>query len=385
MKKVLIAVSQLRVGGVSKALIELLKNISNKYKVTLLCFDHVGAFFGDIPENVTVISDNPYLVLTERSAGGVSNYGKKYKVLRQIGSGWTKCFGKEIPAKYICHKVGYIEGQYDVAIAFGHPQKENLFCNLVGEVVLNCVHSKKKVIVIHCDYESYGGHCRCNDKLLLQFDRIAAVSRSVGKAIERCIPEAASKICTLRNFHDFDLMRREADEDPIKYTHKHTLVTVARLSEEKGLLQGIDIVDKIRKDGYDIGWHIVGDGYLKNQLKQHISDYGLEGCVVLEGEQINPYRYLKNADYLFVPSFHEAAPMVFDEAACLNIPIISTDTLSAKELITERNIGYVGKLNQMAEIIKEALANKEEFRVRMKLHISDNSGAMMDFETLCID
>ena len=58
MKKVLIAVSQLRVGGVSKALIELLKNIKDKYEVTLLCFDHNGAFYEDIPTNINIIGDN---------------------------------------------------------------------------------------------------------------------------------------------------------------------------------------------------------------------------------------------------------------------------------------------------------------------------------------
>lgn len=47
----------------------------------------------------------------------------------------------------------------------------------------------------------YGGHCTYNDKLLLKFDKIAAVSKSVGAAVIRCIPEAEDKICVLRNFH----------------------------------------------------------------------------------------------------------------------------------------------------------------------------------------
>ena len=383
MKKVLIAVSQLRVGGVSKALIELFKNVAYKYDVTLLCFDHMGAFYEDIPKNVKVIEDNPYLALTERSANEVKTYGNKYKLLRQVGSAWTRCFGKAIPAKYICHKVGHIRGNYDIAIAFGHPQKENLLCNLAGEIVLNCVNSKKKIIVIHCDYQVYGGHCKCNDDLLLQFDQIAAVSRSVGEAIVKCIPKASSKVCTLRNFHDFDLISKMANENPVDYPHKHTLVTVARLSEEKGLLQGVEIINNIRKDGYDIGWYIVGAGPLKVRLEQVIEEKGANGYIFLEGEQINPYRYIKNANYLFVPSFHEAAPMVFDEAASLNVPIISTNTLSASEFVEEKNIGYVGKLNQMVEIIEEALINQEQNREKMKAYIPNNTNAMNDFEILC--
>ena len=51
------------------------------------------------------------------------------------------------------------------------------------------------------------------------------------------------------------------------------------------------------------------------------------------GEKVNPYAYMKNADYLLVPSYHEAAPLVFDEAKCLGLKIITTDTVSAKELV----------------------------------------------------
>lgn len=385
MKRVLIAVSQLRVGGVSKALIELLKNIVDKYDVTLLCFDHHGAFFEDIPSGVAVIEENPFLVLTERAAGDLREYGYKFKVIRQVCSAWSKCFNKVLPSEFICRMVGQIEGTYDVAIAFGHPQQEKLFCNLAGEVVLNCVDARKKVIVIHCDYGMYGGHCKCNDKLLLQFDRIAAVSRSVGEAVAKCVPEATGKICVLRNFHDFASIMKMADDKPVLYTHKHTLVTVARLSEEKGIIQGLEIIEQLRNSGYDVEWHIVGDGPLKKTIIQSIAEKRAENYVFLEGEQKNPYRYLKNADYLFVPSIHEAAPMVFDEAACLKVPIVSTVTLSAAELVKERNIGFVGKIEDMVDVLIRAVETQDIYKEELDMYVSSNMKAMQDFDALCND
>jgi glycosyltransferase involved in cell wall biosynthesis len=39
------------------------------------------------------------------------------------------------------------------------------------------------------------------------------------------------------------------------------------------------------------------------------------------------------ADYLLVPSLNEAAPMVFDEAIVLGVPVITTNTTSATEMI----------------------------------------------------
>ena len=385
MKKVLIAVSQLRVGGVSKALIELLKNINDKYEVTLLCFDHNGAFYEDIPTNINIIGDNPYLVLTERSTSDLKQYGDKYRKIRQICSAWTKCFNKTVPAKFICWKFGKLEEQYDVAIAFGHPQQEKMFCNLAGEVVLNCVNAKKKVIVIHCDYEKYGGHCKCNDTLLMKFDRIAAVSKSVGDAVVRCIPQAKNKICTLRNFHDFYLIHDMAVDNAKEYGCKHSLVTVARLSEEKGLEQGVKTLSTLKTAGYDLEWHIVGEGSQRTKIEKSIQENNAGNYIFLEGEQKNPYRYIKNADYLFVPSLHEAAPMVFDEAASLGVPIISTDTLSAYELVAERKIGYVGSIEKLTSLVKKALSNQVETKKIMEKYCANNDEARADFECLCND
>lgn len=383
MKKALIAVSHLRVGGVAKALIELLKNISDRYDVTLLCFDHDGAFYKDIPEQIKIVEDNAYLALTERASGDLQQYGVKYKIIRRACSAWTKCFNKKIPVHYICHKVGKIEGNYDIAIAFGHPQQEHMFCNLAGEVVINCVNAYKKAIVIHCDYELYGGHCPYNDQLLLKFDKIAAVSQSVGDAVIRCIPQAKSKICVLRNFHDFNLINKMALQNPIEYYCEHSLVTVARLSDEKGLESGIAVIKKLKMDGYDVEWHIVGGGPLQSRLEHVINENVASKYIILEGEQVNPYRYIKKADFLFVPSVHEAAPMVFDEAASLKVPIISTNTLSAKELVEKREIGIVGTIDQMNELLRYAFENERTIKRKAMKYVSTNMEAMDDFTRLC--
>lgn len=385
MKRILIAVSQLRVGGVSKALINLLKSIEDRCDVTLVCFDHEGELFKHIPPKIKVIDENPYLVLTERSAGELERYGNKYRIMRIVCSTWTKLINKKLPAMYICHKCEHIMEHYDVALAFGHPQQEKMFCNLAGEFILNCVTASKKIIVIHCDYEKYGGHCKYNDKLLLRFDKIAVVSKSVGEAVVRCIPEADSRICTLRNFHDYESIINMSNENPIHYVHKHTLVTVARLSYEKGLLLGVDIIKTLKNEGYDLEWHIIGNGPMKTELEKRIMLNKAEKYIFLEGEQNNPYRFLKEADYLFVPSIHEAAPMVFDEAASLGVPIISTDTLSADEMVKKRNIGYVCKKTQLIDTIKTAFNNQLKWKMQMKNYIFSNTDAMEDFQKICSD
>ena len=80
---------------------------------------------------------------------------------------------------------------------------------------------------------------------------------------------------------------------------------------------------------------------MKDALEAQIKQYGMEDVIILEGQQINPYRYIKGADYFLLSSFHEAAPMVFDESATLGVPILSTATLSASEMVEQRGIGAI--------------------------------------------
>ena len=59
----------------------------------------------------------------------------------------------------------------------------------------------------------------------------------------------------------------------------------------------------------------------------------MDDLVTMLGEQSDPYKYLCRADWLLVPSFHEAAPMVFDEAILMGVKVITTNTASAVEMI----------------------------------------------------
>lgn len=387
MKKVIIVVSQLRVGGVAKALIELLRCIGGKYEISLLCFDHRGTFFEDIPVSVHIFDINKYLLMTERAASDLSEYDQVFKYLRGACSIWTKKFGKKLPAKYITKSVGTIEGEYDIAISFGHPMPEHMYCNITSEVTLECIKAKKKAIVIHCDFESYGGNCKYNRDLINRFDKVAAVSRSVGQTVAKCIPEASDKVVVLRNCHDFEKIREMAGIDPVQYRHEINIVSVARLSEEKGLVRCVPLIRKLHDAGYDVGWNLVGNGPLYKELKEEISNYAAEDYIVLEGEHANAYRYIKNANYLLVPSFHEAAPMVFDEAAALGVAVLTTKTLSAEEIIADQKLGMVCDVDNASveKMLFEAVKKISTMNLEKHCYTATNEKAMQDFEELCND
>ncbi|MBO5973440.1 MAG: glycosyltransferase family 4 protein, partial [Clostridia bacterium] len=82
------------------------------------------------------------------------------------------------------------------------------------------------------------------------------------------------------------------------------------------------------------------------------------------------------ADYLLVPSLHEAAPLVFDEAHSLGLPVISSDTLSAREMLTGEDIIYSGN-TELEDILRDL--QKSCRRQRKPI---DNSMQISQFEAL---
>ncbi|MGI6195856.1 MAG: glycosyltransferase [Eubacteriales bacterium] len=383
MKKILIITNHMNVGGIQKSLLELLKALSAcpDYDVSLFCCKKTGAFLEQIPSNIKILPENKYAVATEQPLSVCKKLGKKYYFFRMVSSLWSKYFTKALPARVLCKLIGKIGGEYDVAISYSQPIEDHAFCNFTNEIVLNCTCGTRKITFVHCDFGAYGGNTKRNRELYTRFDYIAAVSESVGKRFAQILPELSERIRTVYNFCDTNEIEQLASQDPIEYK-KTAIVTVARLSEEKGLLRCIPIFDRLKKNGHEFEWHIVGGGALKKDIEEETYRYRLQENIFLEGEQVNPYRHLKNADWLLLPSFHEAAPMVYDEAYTLGVPILTTKTLSAVEMIEERHIGLVCENDDEAiyDMICRALSMEEKNKIIGK---PDNDICLKQFNSLC--
>lgn len=359
MANIIFVISNMNLGGIQKSLLELLRALSKTtHKVSLYCCNPVGPFITEVPENIEIIHPSDYATITDLNAKECRKIGYRFYLLRYLLSAVTKLFGKAMPAKYICWRIGKLENKYDYAISYSQPLHDKQFCGLVNEIVLSCINAKKKITFLHCDFSAYGGNTLLNRNLYEQFDAIAAVSNSVGKVIKKIIPQIATKVFTIRNsFSAIDIINKSID-NPIEY-NKIAIVTVARISSEKGLIRCIPIIRKLHEEGYNFEWHIVGDGPLFREIKTLVIENELEKVIFLEGAQNNPYRFLKNASYLFLPSFHEAAPIVYDEAIALNIPVLTTQTLSADEIIgTEHGIVCENNEAGIENMLKLALDKK---------------------------
>ena len=87
---------------------------------------------------------------------------------------------------------------------------------------------------------------------------------------------------------------------------------------------------------------------MEEKLRALVEEKRLTDRVIFHGEQANPYPYMAGADLFLLTSFHEAAPMVIDEAVCLGLPVLTVKTTSSHEMVTARQAGWVCDNDQTA-------------------------------------
>ena len=369
MKRILIVTNNLNIGGIQKSLVDLLCLIAPYYDITLYCVEPSGMLNNQIPTSVKIIEGNKFAKVAEYDRNQCrQELGFSYFVVRVTLSMFSKYFGRKWPAFVLNKMAGKVAGEYDLAISYTHPFSDDKFENLGNEIVLQQVNAKRKACFIHCDYSKYGGDCDYNRSLFRKYDKIVGVSRSVAECFANCVEGVTEKMTFVYNWCKVDEIKELSIKDTVKYD-KPTFVSVSRLSEEKGLSRCLHQMKKLMDEGKEFKWVMVGDGVLREELEKEIKALELSGCVEMVGTQKNPYKYIKDASYLILLSFHEAAPMVYNEAACLGIPILTTNTLSAKEIVEERGWGIVcsnddgGIYQMLSGALTEKYNVKRRFRV----------------------
>ena len=382
MKKILIVNNNLHIGGIQKSLVNLLNEISGKYEIDLLLFNNAGELKTAVPRGVNVISGGFLCEVMGMTYAEAKSRGAKHLAARVFWTVVTRVFGAGAAFGAIT-ALAKLGGSYDAAISFMQSSEPRIFYGGCAEYVLNSVQADLKICFIHCDFANYGGNTAHNRKTLLRFDRIAAVSRSVGERLIAAVPDLDGRVYTVHNCYDYAAMERMGCEYAADFTEgAANLFTAARLHSEKGILRMIPILGRMKKDGFAFIWRIAGDGADRSAAERLISEWELSENVILLGSLINPYPYFRSSDMVIVPSYNEAAPMVFGEAEFFGVPVFTTDTVSAREMIADRGLGVVCRNNDadIESSLRKVLADFE--RKRLPEREFDNSAAVREFDML---
>ena len=163
-------------------------------------------------------------------------------------------------------------------------------------------------------------------------DLVIAVSNLVKNDLISSFRIKDDKIKVIYNPYDLEKIRKLASEEiEIEYQEIFkfpTIITVGRLSKQKGQWHLIRAFKKVKEVLSDVKLVILGQGELEDYLKKLAIDLGLEKDVHFLGFQKNPFKYINRSTIYVFPSLYEGFPNALCEAMACGIPVISADCKS---------------------------------------------------------
>lgn len=392
MIRILFVMTNLRPGGITSSLLNLLREISvdPDLKIDLLLLSTRNSVLEQIPQQVRLLPEKAILRCLSDGQREISGESKIMGIFRTTMASMSRMIGHELPYRIVNRLAGAVGEEYDVAISCTQSSPRKGLYGGCNEFILQNVQAKKYISFIHCDYLEYGLNDARTNRLYQRMDRIAVVSQSCREAFLQACPTLSEKTWVVPNCCSYQRIRDLSNENPmICDGDGFHFVTVARLGAEKGHLRTLSALQELKKRGWHFVWHVVGGGNekVRDSIYERIQDYGLSEQVKLHGNQLNPYRFMKNCDFFLLPSFHEAAPMVFEEAAAVGLPVLTTRTRSAVELVEAKGIGFVCENSE--EGIIQGLENLfqdpsllQSVRDRLAYRTPDNREAVDSFYAL---
>jgi glycosyltransferase involved in cell wall biosynthesis len=343
----------MNLGGTEKSLISLLSVMSrDKHDVTILMLEKYGELQYFIPKWVKVeylngyssikniISKPPHKTIIEFLKRGrlikvlkIFNTYVKYKISKNFD-----CFYFEVLKK---HKT--IE-EYDIAIAYAGP------FDFISYFIVKKINAKIKVQWIHFDVSKVLSLATFGNKYYQYFDKIFCVSENAKVVFDDMFPNFCDKTSVFKNIVSKSNLEKSASigetfsdgYDGLK------ILTLGRLSEEKGQQMIPSIVHRLKKDKIKFKWYLIGDGKLKDNLLSQIKELDLRNDLIVLGSKINPYRFVKDCDIYVQTSFHEGYCLTVHEAKILNKPVVITNVASADNLILNGEDGLIVEINEEA-------------------------------------
>lgn len=157
-----------------------------------------------------------------------------------------------------------------------------------------------------------------------------------------------------------------------EFPDKPIFVSVARLHSRKGFHKLMDAHAQLLKDGFDHYVIVIGDGDEKENLRKQAESLGVTQSFEFLGSLLNPYPYVKNADFFILPSESESWPLIIADSLILQKPIISTNVGGIPEMISHKKTGYLinYETNEMYDAMKKFLT-EPEFVSQIKENLTD--------------
>lgn len=315
-------------GGAERILHDLLHHLSmDKYEITLFLFEKKGNYLSSLPPQIQL----KYLLKPELFQPNSIIYKYLRKIVYRLMMYCPKLIYKLAKCEYC-----------DIDIAFLQDTSYLLKANLAA----------KRIAWIHNNIEHSPTFKHGLRENLVCADAIICVSDGVTKSLLKNYPEFKFKTSTIYNPSVIKDIVSKSHEISIKYA-KPTLVAVGRMKKQKGYEVLIDAFKIVVNQGHDWQLKILGDGELRAEIQNKITNLGLANNIELLGHVDNPYPYMKAANAFVLSSYWEGFGQVIVEAMALGVDIISMDCdYGPKEILENGKYGVLVPVGNSVELAK---------------------------------
>lgn len=336
--KILFFIPQLVVAGAEKALVNFANElVSRGHQVEVLELYERGLLKPQFDERVSfdAICSDEY---TEKYYASLAQIKAASSLKEKV-----VCIGKQIFSKIVGYRrfaeklaaKRYAGKEYDVAVNYLETESP--------EFLLNYVRARKCLQWIHIDVANLEDPTEL-DGFLSAWDKVDGIVCVSQKAIDSFVsryPALKDKTRLIYNFYNQREILRKAQEPVILKGERPILLSVGRMTEQKKYLRFLDVLARLRDEGYAFSWHVLGDGAQRQEIEHKIRQLQLEDRVFLYGVKENPYKYMKNCDLFVLPSGWEGFPTVTVEAKILGCPVLATDVAGIREQLRHGETGWI--------------------------------------------
>lgn len=140
---------------------------------------------------------------------------------------------------------------------------------------------------------------------------------------------------------------------------RHLIVTVARVTHQKGIEVLIDCVYRLKKSHPQFRFVLVGGGPAETEMYQLAERRGVLSHLHFAGPSETPHLYLRAADLMLLTSRWEALPITIPEAFQTATPVVATACSGVVELVDEQ-VGAcvpIGDIDAICDTVIAVLGN----------------------------
>lgn len=197
-----------------------------------------------------------------------------------------------------------------------------------------------------------------------RLDMVIACSEEVRESHQQKIdPDRIVTVVNGVDLDHFDTSAFEIKTDPDIFH----IGTIGSLTEQKGYSNLVDAVRLLVERNVPVKLTFVGDGPLREELKEQVSQMGIGDRTVFAGKTADVMVFLAQFDVVAGSSLREGLPLAILEAMAAGRPVVTTDVGGNKEAVIDGVTGLLvspGDPYALAEAL-ESLSKDEEKRASM--------------------